>query len=238
MEKVGRVHKDWQALREARWVHTVVLSLRVGEWYAIRPALNSAPNFHWFGYIHGLNRKLAIFLYEKRDLYTGLRIRDWVRIRDCQNFSQVTFPGSLLFILVLGWEGSSRDEMVCSMWLDNVSYWYQISCFYSNLESPNISGAWRNASCLMHLQACTAGLDDDGTMLRLKDASSVLIIMWILPVFRACWEKLVSQATREKRWLLFHSVTQISCKSYLCWSLKNLPNNFRDLFCKRLPLYT
>lgn len=79
-----------------------------------------------------------------------------------------------------------------------VSYWYQISCFYSNLESPNISGSWSSAM-LPYAPTGVHRLDDDGTMLRLKDASFVLIIMGILPVFRACWEKLESQATREKR---------------------------------------
>lgn len=138
MEKVDRVHRDWQVLREARWVHTV-LGFRSGQQYAICP-LNGASNLHWFGYIHGLNRKIAILLYVKRD---------------CLNFTLVTFPGSLLSILVLGWEGSSCDEMVCSMWLYNVSYSYQISCFYSNLESTNISEPWCNASGLIHLQART-----------------------------------------------------------------------------------
>ena len=45
-------------------------------------------------------------------------------------------------------------------------------------------------------------LDDDCTTLRLKDTASVLVIMVILPIFRACSEKLASQATREKRSLL------------------------------------
>ena len=52
-----------------------------------------------------------------RDLQIGLRVRDRVRVR-FSNFKTVTFPEPSFFMLVLGREGSSWDEM--GMCCDNV----------------------------------------------------------------------------------------------------------------------
>ena len=52
-----------------------------------------------------------------RDLQIGLRVRDRVRVRFL-NFKPVTFPEPLFFMLVLGRESSSWDEM--GMCCDNV----------------------------------------------------------------------------------------------------------------------
>ena len=52
-----------------------------------------------------------------RDLQIGLRVRDWVRVR-FSNFKPVTFQEPLFFMLVVGRESSSWDEM--GMCCDNV----------------------------------------------------------------------------------------------------------------------
>ena len=50
------------------------------------------------------------FVTNDRDLQIGRRVRDGVRVR-FSNFKPVTFPEPLFFMLVLGGESSSWDEM-------------------------------------------------------------------------------------------------------------------------------
>ena len=61
--------------------------------------------------------KGVVFNGNIKELQIGLRVRNWVRVR-LSNFKPVTFPEPSFYMLVLGRESSSWDEL--GMCCDNV----------------------------------------------------------------------------------------------------------------------